>query len=86
MTLVGSGVHHSMLTFIIKVPIGSHHSKPVFMDSLMGMCERVSDSRESAWLANSYELQIRITNVLFPHQVGSAYGRAIRTISNQGGL
>ena len=51
------------------------------MDSLVGMCEWVSDSRDSAWLANPCELQIRITDVLCPHHVGSAYGRAIRTIS-----
>ena len=31
------------------------------MDSLMGICEWVSDSRESAWLANPCELGIRIT-------------------------
>ena len=28
-------------------------------DSQMGMCEWVSDSRESVWLANPCELQIR---------------------------
>ena len=85
------------------------------MDSLMGMCEWESDSRESAWLANPCELRIRITDVLANcesasqmfariasphhrcpcefrvrvtdvlclHYVGSAYGRAIRTISRR---
>ena len=35
------------------------------MDALMGMCEWVSESRESAWLANPCELRIRITGLLY---------------------
>ena len=31
----------------------------------MGMCEWVSDSRDSAWLANPCELRIRITGLLW---------------------
>ena len=58
-------------------------SYAVLMDSLMGMCEWVSDSRESAWFANPRELRIRITDVLCPQRVGSAYGRAIHTISRR---
>ena len=56
---------------------------PVLMDSLMGMYEWVSDSRESAWLANPCELRIRMIDVLCPHLLGSAYGMAIRTISKK---
>ena len=59
----------------------------------MGMCEWVSDSRESresAWLANPCELRIRITGLLYSctrtvptRQRLRAYGRAIRTISRR---
>ena len=31
----------------------------------MGMCDWVSDSRESAWLANPCELRVRITGLLY---------------------
>ena len=58
-------------------------ARPVWMDSQTGMCEWVSDSRESAWLANPCKLRIRITDVLCSQHVGSAYGRAIRTISRR---
>ena len=47
------------------------------------MCEWVSDSHESARLANPCELRIRFTDVLCPHHVGSAYGMALRTISRR---
>ena len=63
--------------------LGSDLRMSVLMDSLMGMCEWVSDARESAWLAKPCELRIRITDVLCPHHVGSACGRAIRTISRR---
>ena len=46
-------------------------------------CESLSDSRESAWLANPCELRIRITDVLCPHHVGSVYGVATRTTSRR---
>ena len=59
------------------------HNAPVLMDSLMGMCEWVSDSRKSALLANPCKLRIRMTDVLCPHHVGSAYGMAIHTISSR---
>ena len=50
---------------------------------LMGMCEWVSDSRESAWLANPCKTRFRITDVHCPDHVGSAYGRATRIISRR---
>ena len=57
--------------------------KLCLMDSLKGMCEWVSDSRDSAWLANPCELRIDLTDVLCTHHVGSAHGLAIRTISRR---
>ena len=57
--------------------------KPVLTDLLMGRCEWVSGSRESARLANACELRVRITDVLYPHLVGSACGMAIRRISRR---
>ena len=74
---------YTSLRLSTQIRIFSDRSKPVLMDSLMGMCERVSDSRESAWLAHPCELRIRITDVLCPHHVGSAYGRVIRTTSRR---
>ena len=53
------------------------------MDSLIGISEWVSDSCESAWLVIPRELRIRITDVLSPHHVGSAYVKAIRTTSRR---
>ena len=77
-----TAVHFRLFPHLFQLVI-VFHSIPALMDSLMGMCEWVSDSRESAWLANPCELRIRITGVLCPHHVGSAYGMAIRTISKR---
>ena len=48
--------------------------EPMLTDSLMDMCEWVSDPRESVRLANPCESRMRNTDVLCPHHVGSAYG------------
>ena len=61
--------------------LGSRLLIPVLMDSLMGMCEWVSDSRESAWLANPSELRIRVTGLPYSWIVHTRtkrlYGRTI---------
>ena len=66
-----------------RLPKLLQHFLPVLVDSLMGICEWVSDSREFVWLANPCELRTRIAYLLCPHHVGSAYGKAIRTISRR---